>query len=1568
MYKKATSRLAAIMLIALMTLNQSGSSAYASESSGQTPSELTLDDFRDTFYNYGMQPFGLDDSHDVTYIDNSDIIHVPQEYIQPEISDFAPFAAQPTTYSGPFTAGDTKVFRSTSINGTSTAFTIQGDLLAQGTNTNVWILNDADYHTKTSIPHSADCTLQSITTDMAKDMADTFDAIYSRMTNTSTGFGIHSNTIFAMPFSNVTQIGDLGNDSKVNILLYDIDGDGTGSGSYRGGYFSSGDMFNDATHTNVLDMFHVDIGKNQGFKDLTSANEADKLSVYGTLAHEFQHMLFYMYVGAYLGDTTPYKWFNEALSGLADMYYTKAGSQLIDFSRLTYGSTNSYSNSDYGDLFNFNNSLKNYGMGYMHSIMMYKKTSNTYGTKIYNYFNTGSLAGTDYNSKSTYIAGKAFDEIIGGAFKSALSPAFDSFTDKQVFDNLYYVFMENFAADGGSVHSTTLLPTYKFSDGNLNKDHLWAIRPALGSASFSDGGGFTYDLSSYEAIPTIANGGAVTLQGYSGSATRGASHEMMYKIGSNSASPVLNISIPASNGMKYYLVIPNAQTASGAEVYPMANAGTNNLNTGGKDVYLLVTTLFGNVTTTVTYSWTSAYTATVNLKKDGSPWANSDKNVTLQAASETPTSMTQSATPGVFTADVGNGIWKILVDGTDTGKSVTISSAAASEDIEYYTIQYSVANSGTASGSTISATYDGNSIATNTAVLGGKQLVITAVGAGAANTYTYAWTGTGTSSQTTASITIPSVTSAVNATCTVTGSTNANAAAPSFTTDLNGSITYSQNAAATALNVLATVTDGGTVSYQWYSNTTNSTTGGTAISGQTGASYTPPTTSVGTTYYYVIATNTNNSATGVQTATATSGIQAVVVETAPTYSLTASAINAFGTATIGYADLPEQTVTITNTGTGAINLSQPTASSFTIGNLSATNLAAGGTATFTIQPKSGLGVGTYNETISINGEYGTTASVSVQFEVIANGLPTYTVSFDANGGIGTMLPQTTTSGSALSLANNTFYRPEYNFVAWNIAADGSGVTYVNGQNVSLTSNLNLYAQWVYAPSTPPTETPEPDPTPTPQPTPTPDPTPTPQPTPTPDPTPTPQSTPTPQPTYEPTWPSTATPEPTPTPTPTAVPTYEPTPSPSPIPTYGKIEAVTSSTETKQQSVTIDLVVSSKDNEKLLSPVVNVTVAGSNLAVSIPKTVIDTAISQAVDIAKNQGDKTSVLLNLSTTDTFNAVEVSIPKVSFAELNKQVDSLTIQTQFATLDFDKKAIATIANAASNDIKISTSVVSTSMLSEEARLIVGDNPVYDFTIKSGNKTISTFSGGTATIGLPYTLKADQKPGTIIIYYINSNGALETVKNCNYDEKTGTVFFKISHFSKYAIASKAVSFTDVPTAEWFSTPVDYVTARDLFSGIGNDLFAPHTVMTKAMFVTVLSRLEGSAVNNHWTLPFTDININDWYGKPIAWAAAKKLINTNESLFNPNEPITREEMALILYNYLNYKQLSLPIVAEGTFLDMSTVSDEAKEAVSYMKKYGIISGFGSNAYAPQQTATRAQVAQIFMNMIKATSK
>ncbi|NOU91961.1 hypothetical protein GC093_01750 [Paenibacillus sp. LMG 31456] len=334
-------------------------------------------------------------------------------------------------------------------------------------------------------------------------------------------------------------------------------------------------------------------------------------------------------------------------------------------------------------------------------------------------------------------------------------------------------------------------------------------------------------------------------------------------------------------------------------------------------------------------------------------------------------------------------------------------------------------------------------------------------------------------------------------------------------------------------------------------------------------------------------------------------------------------------------------------------------------------------------------------------------------------------------------------------------------------------------------------------------------------------------------------------------------------------------------------------------------------------------------------------------------------------------MTIPKISIgAAAEAKIESFTIATPVAAITFDKKALKTIAGAAKADVTVSVSAVDTSTLSVPAAIIekVADRPVFDFTVTSGNEKISNFDGGYATVVVPYTLKAGENANAIVVYYLDNNGNLETVMG-RFDAATGTVKMKLSHFSRFVIGYNKVTFADVESTQWYAEAVDFVTARQFFSGVSDGKFAPNMAMTRAMFAMVIANIVGADLSSYKTSEFTDVDINAWYGKATAWAADKKIVSgVSNGRFDPDAQITREQMAVMLNNYIKYKGIKLASKSQPDFADASVVSDWAKDAVTQIQSYGIISGVGENTFAPKANADRASVATIFTNFIKVLNK
>lgn len=171
--------------------------------------------------------------------------------------------------------------------------------------------------------------------------------------------------------------------------------------------------------------------------------------------------------------------------------------------------------------------------------------------------------------------------------------------------------------------------------------------------------------------------------------------------------------------------------------------------------------------------------------------------------------------------------------------------------------------------------------------------------------------------------------------------------------------------------------------------------------------------------------------------------------------------------------------------------------------------------------------------------------------------------------------------------------------------------------------------------------------------------------------------------------------------------------------------------------------------------------------------------------------------------------------------------------------------------------------------------------------------------------------------------------------------------------------FGDVKSADWFYNDVKYVYEKGMMAGTAADVFAPNATTTRAMIVTILYRLEGSpAVTG--TSAFADVPAGQWYTDAVNWAAANQIVKgTSATTFAPNDSITREQMAAILYRYAQYKGYDVTKKADlSGYSDNGQVSAYAKDALAWANAAKLINGVTNTTLAPQGNATRAQVSAI----------
>ncbi len=177
--------------------------------------------------------------------------------------------------------------------------------------------------------------------------------------------------------------------------------------------------------------------------------------------------------------------------------------------------------------------------------------------------------------------------------------------------------------------------------------------------------------------------------------------------------------------------------------------------------------------------------------------------------------------------------------------------------------------------------------------------------------------------------------------------------------------------------------------------------------------------------------------------------------------------------------------------------------------------------------------------------------------------------------------------------------------------------------------------------------------------------------------------------------------------------------------------------------------------------------------------------------------------------------------------------------------------------------------------------------------------------------------------------------------------------------------FTDVLKTDWFGEYVKYVYDNGLFNGVSDALFAPNTEITRAMMVTVLHRADGTP--EAAASSFEDVQADAYYAKAVAWAQKNNIVlGISNEQFAPDQNITREQIAAIIYRYARYKGQDVS-AAEKTditsYADYSEASDYAIGALAYMVGSGIMKGRTDSTLNPKDYATRAEISAVMQRFL-----
>ncbi|MCL2046676.1 MAG: S-layer homology domain-containing protein [Oscillospiraceae bacterium] len=173
-------------------------------------------------------------------------------------------------------------------------------------------------------------------------------------------------------------------------------------------------------------------------------------------------------------------------------------------------------------------------------------------------------------------------------------------------------------------------------------------------------------------------------------------------------------------------------------------------------------------------------------------------------------------------------------------------------------------------------------------------------------------------------------------------------------------------------------------------------------------------------------------------------------------------------------------------------------------------------------------------------------------------------------------------------------------------------------------------------------------------------------------------------------------------------------------------------------------------------------------------------------------------------------------------------------------------------------------------------------------------------------------------------------------------------------------TFTDVSEDDWFYDAVMFMYSKDLMIGVPANRFDPNGTLTRGMIVTILYRLAGEPSVEGLTNPFNDVAEDLWYTDAIKWGADNGIVlGYGNGRFGPNDPVTKEQLAALIYRTQQAENSALPNSSGIVFDDIDNVSDWALSAVNSLNEQGLFNDLPSSTFNPRSPATRAEVASIF---------
>lgn len=346
------------------------------------------------------------------------------------------------------------------------------------------------------------------------------------------------------------------------------------------------------------------------------------------------------------------------------------------------------------------------------------------------------------------------------------------------------------------------------------------------------------------------------------------------------------------------------------------------------------------------------------------------------------------------------------------------------------------------------------------------------------------------------------------------------------------------------------------------------------------------------------------------------------------------------------------------------------------------------------------------------------------------------------------------------------------------------------------------------------------------------------------------------------------------------------------------------------------------------------------------------LQEAANAAKD-GDEITVIQNKNLDLTFTTTK------SVKVTNKTNDKITVKFNGTNKDVAKDATETFSYTKSSSGSSSSG-----------------KTTYKVTTSAVNNGGVNASPSSAEKGATITITLSPDKGYKLDKLTVTDGSGKTVSTVKKSDTVYTFTMPASAVKvgvSYVKATETPSktkFNDVSANDWFASAVDYVTGKGMMNGTADNTFSPKANTTRGMVVTVLYRLENQPSTS--AASFTDVASGAYYANAVAWANANGIVSGYGSgKFGPNDKVTREQLAAILYRYAQYKKYDVSVGEDTNILsydDAQSISTYAIPAIQWACGAGVVTGKSGSKLDPKGNATRAEVAAMLMRFCENVEK